>query len=313
MRDGMRVLVTGWPSFRHGEATAGDVLAMEAVRRTLAAAGIPYDLAWSPVFRPGGHTLPQAPPGRYSHLVFCCGPLHGPQVAGLHRRYARCRRIAVGVSVIDPADPAAAGFHAILARDGTGGSPRRDLAAGVGVPPVPVAGVCLAPGQREYGERRRHDEVTAGLGAWLEGQECARVVLDTRLDPRGWRNHATPSQVEAIIRRLDVVVTTRLHGLVLALKNGVPALAIDPVAGGAKVSAQARAWDWPAVITTGGRVGAGELDRQWRWCLSREAAERADTARLAARDGAAGPHSAGLTEDLLRLLGPRAAAPAHPG
>lgn len=33
-----------------------------------------------------------------------------------------------------------------------------------------------------------------------------------------------------MLRRLDVVVTTRLHGLVLALKNGVPALAVDPVA-----------------------------------------------------------------------------------
>jgi Polysaccharide pyruvyl transferase len=310
MSHGMRVLVTGWPSFRDGEATAGDVLAMEAVRRTLAAARIPCDLAWSPVFRPGGHTLAQASPGRYSHLVFCCGPLHGPQVAGLHRRYARCRRIAVGVSVIDPADPAVAGFHAILARDGAGADPRRDLAAGVGVPPVPVAGICLAPGQQEYGEQRRHDEVTAGLGAWLECQECARVPLDTRLDPRGWRNHATPSQVEAIIRRLDVVVTTRLHGLVLALKNGVPALAIDPVAGGAKVTAQALVWDWPAVITSDGRVAAGELDRQWRWCLSREAAERAAAARLAAYEGCAGT-APGLTADLLRLLDPPAAA-AHP-
>lgn len=29
----MRVPVTGWPSFLHGEATAGDVPAMGAVRR----------------------------------------------------------------------------------------------------------------------------------------------------------------------------------------------------------------------------------------------------------------------------------------
>jgi hypothetical protein len=161
-----------------------------------------------------------------------------------------------------------------------------------------VAGVCLAPGQPEYGGRRRHGEVTAGLDAWLARQECARVELDTRLDPRGWRNHATPSQVEALIRRLDVVVTTRLHGLVLGLKNGVPTLAIDPVAGGAKVTAQARAWDWPAVITTDRPVSAAGLDRLWRWCLSREGAERAGAARLAAYDT-----DGGLTGDLLRLLG----------
>jgi hypothetical protein len=31
----MRVLVTGWSSFLDGEATAGDVLSMEAVRDSL--------------------------------------------------------------------------------------------------------------------------------------------------------------------------------------------------------------------------------------------------------------------------------------
>ena len=86
-----RVLVVGWPSFLHGEATAGDVLAMEAVRQVLAAAAIPAELAWSPVLRPGDRTLADAAPQRYSDLVFCCGPLHGPQFADLHRRYAGCR------------------------------------------------------------------------------------------------------------------------------------------------------------------------------------------------------------------------------
>ena len=57
----------------------------------------------------------------------------------------------------------------------------------------------------------------------------AVVAIDTRLDANrtGLR---TPAQVESLIARTDVVVTTRLHGLVLALKNGVPAVAIDTVA-----------------------------------------------------------------------------------
>ena len=32
----MRVLITGWPSFWHGEATAGDVAAMDRVAAGLA-------------------------------------------------------------------------------------------------------------------------------------------------------------------------------------------------------------------------------------------------------------------------------------
>lgn len=35
-----RVLIVGWPSFLHGEATAGDVLAMEAARGVLSDAGL---------------------------------------------------------------------------------------------------------------------------------------------------------------------------------------------------------------------------------------------------------------------------------
>jgi hypothetical protein len=45
-----RILLTGWFSFRHGEGTAGDVLALDAVRTALDQAGLGYDMAWSPVF-----------------------------------------------------------------------------------------------------------------------------------------------------------------------------------------------------------------------------------------------------------------------
>ena len=55
----------------------------------------------------------------------------------------------------------------------------------------------------------------------------------------------TAAEVESLIARVDVVVTTRLHGLVLALKNGVPAVAVDPVRGGAKVCRQAQTLGWP--------------------------------------------------------------------
>ncbi|WP_243722928.1 polysaccharide pyruvyl transferase family protein [Actinomadura sp. 7K507] len=281
-RGQMRVLVTGWPSFLHGEATAGDVLAMEAVRHGLAEAGVGCDLAWSPVFRPGGLDLGRADPGRYTHLVFACGPLHGRQIEDLHRRYARCTRVAVGVSVIDPDDPAVTGFDAVLARDAPAEAPRHDLAALPATPSVPVAGVVLAPGQAEYGARR-DGRAEEELTDWLGARECARVPLDTRLDPRDWRLCTTAAELESALRRLDLVVTTRLHGLVLALKNGVPALAVDPVGGGAKVAAQARAWSWPAVVTVperapgrdGPLLDERELDRWWEWCLSPEGAGRA--------------------------------------
>ncbi|MFE9246499.1 polysaccharide pyruvyl transferase family protein [Nocardiopsis sp. NPDC006938] len=263
--------MAGWFSFLHGEATAGDVGAAEAVGAALRSAGIGHDVAWSPVFRPGGLSLNEAERRDYSALVFVCGPVSGEQVRDLHRRFPRCRRVAVGVSVVDPGDPAFLGFDTVLPRDGTGARPERDLAPGA---PrrgreLPVVGVILAPGQPEYGARAAHDRVHHTLGAWLVSKDCARVSLDTRLDRADWRHCADPRQFDGLVRRTDLVVTTRLHGLALALRNGVPALAVDPVVHGAKVAAQGWAWDWP-VLTVADHVRGPDpasLDRWWEWCL----------------------------------------------
>ncbi|MFC7328659.1 polysaccharide pyruvyl transferase family protein [Marinactinospora rubrisoli] len=296
----MRVLITGWFSFLHGEATAGDVGSAAAVETALHGAGVACDIAWSPAFRPDGLRLEDAAPERYSHLLFVCGPAHGPQVRTLHRRYARCRRIAAGVSIVDPDDPAVRGFHRVIARDRPGAPARPDLAYGAPRDATPpVVGVAAAPEQPEYGGRSGHGVVHRRIAAWLTARDCARVPLDTRLDRADWRHCATVPQFEALVRRLDMVVTTRLHGLVFALRNGVPALAVDPVAGGAKVGAQARVWDWPVAIAarSGEPPRASRLDELWRWCRSPDARER--LAGLARPLEGGGP----VVTEVLRVLG----------
>jgi hypothetical protein len=265
--DTARVLIVGWSSVLHGEATAGDVLSMRAVAEALTDAGIDAETAWSAVMcPPGGLCLDDADPGGYTHLVFACGPLHGAPIRELHERFADCIRIAVGVSVLDPGDPAVTGFSTVIARDVRGEGGLRDLAARPVPEAVPVVAVFLTHGQQEYGDRRRHDDVSGVLGRWLGSRDMARLDLDTRLDPRDWRLAATPGQLESVIRRVDVVVTTRLHGLVLALKNGVPVVAVDPVSGGAKVSAQARAWGWPVLATD--QLSTTALDEALAYALS---------------------------------------------
>ncbi|AZM59238.1 MULTISPECIES: polysaccharide pyruvyl transferase family protein [unclassified Streptomyces] len=298
-----RVLLTGWFSFRDGEATAGDVLAVRRVEEVLRASGTPYDVAWSPAFLPDALHLDSVRPGDYSHLVFVCGPLHGPQVEELHRRFAHCVRIAVGTSVIDPDDPAARGFHRVLPRDAPGSEPSEDLAARApAVPARPVVGVILTYGQEEYGEQRRHVQVADRVTRWLAGKDCARLELETRLDTHDWHLSATPAQVQSVLARLDLLVTDRLHGLVLALRVGTPVLAVDPVAGGAKVSAQARAVGWPALLSAE-QLDERRLDRWWDWCLTsgRVAARQV---RDAFRDGRV-PDGA---DRLMEVLAPRATA-----
>ncbi|MDB1087844.1 polysaccharide pyruvyl transferase family protein [Streptomyces sp. ACA25] len=285
---GGRTLLTGWFSFVEGETTAGDVLALRRVQQVLGRVGVPYDVAWSPRFRPGGLALADARPSDYARLIFVCGPLHGPQVARLHRRYAQCHRVAVGTSVIDPEDPAVTGFHRVLARDGGDVPPSPDLAARAPhAAEVPVAGVLLTHGQHEYGERRLHGTVAQCVTGWLAGTDCARVAVESRLDTRDGLLCATDGQFLSLLPRLDVLVTDRLHGLVLGLRARVPVLAVDPVRGGAKVTAQARVCRWPAVIAAE-RLEPERLDAWWSWCLTdgREAARRRSRAMRAAEDTA---------------------------
>jgi hypothetical protein len=76
--------VTGWFSFLHGDATAGDVLALARAEQVLGDTGLAYDIVWSPGFRPEGTHFADVDPAAYSRLVFVCGPVHGPQVEELH-------------------------------------------------------------------------------------------------------------------------------------------------------------------------------------------------------------------------------------
>lgn len=291
----MRVLVAGWWSFLHGEATAGDLAAGAAAAAWLTRAGVPHDVARSPVL--GGPPPDQLDPGAYTHLLFVCGPAAGRQVAELCERFAGCRRIAVGVS--DPDGDAASRFDLVLARDGPGRPPTPDLSWAE--PPTPsgrwplVAAVWANP-QPEYGDRQRHEEVHAALEAWLASRPLAVVRVDTRVDPR-LAAQRDGAQLDSVLAAADVVVTTRLHGMVLALRAGTPAIAVDPVAGGAKVTAQAGAVGWPAVLPAQ-EAEAATLDRLLAWCRSSEAAGA--VASSAAR-AAAG--SAAVEASLLDALG----------
>lgn len=293
------MLLTGWFSFPDGEATAGDVLALRRVEDVLRGTGIPYDIAWSPGFRPEALHLDRLRTADYTHLVFVCGPLHGPQVERLHRRFAHCVRIAVGTSVIDPDSPAVTGFHRVLPRDAPDREPVEDLAARAPqVPARPVVGVILTHGQHEYGALRRHGQVAEEVTRWLAAKDCARLELETRLDTQDWHLSATPAQLQSVLARLDLVVTDRLHGLVIALRVGTPVLAVDPVEGGAKLTAQARACGWPALVPAE-RLDVRQLDRWWDWCLTggRVAARQA---RDGFREGAAPDSADRLVEALAR-------------
>jgi hypothetical protein len=273
-----RALVTGWFSFKDMGATAGDLIARDVAVEWLHDAGYQVDVANDPAF-PGGIDLDRARPDDYTHLVFVCGPIgNGWPIPDLLDRFQHCETVGLNLSMLEPLDvwnP----FDILFERDSSVRA-RPDVTFAAAPRQVPVLGTILVHPQGEYVDGR-HDAVGAAIDGLIRRHDVAAVPIDTRLD-----NNATGLQsagaVEALVGRMDAVVTTRLHGMVLALKQGVPALVIDPIPGGAKVTRQAAVLGWP-VISASESADPTALDIGLSYCLSSEAWGAALRCRAAAR------------------------------
>ena len=252
----MRTLVAGWFSFEQMGATAGDLLAKDLVCEWLELAGQAYDVALAPPFQ-GGVRWESIDPTCYSQIVFVCGPFgNGEPLVGFLQRFSGCRLIGMNLSMLDSLDnwnP----FDLLWERDSSR-TARPDISFLSRRKSVPLVGVVLVHHQTEY-KGALHQVANEAIQRLIDSRQMATVRIDTRLDTNG-TGLRSPAEVESLIARMDVVLTTRLHGLVLALKNGIPAIAIDPIAGGAKVRPQADIIEWPLVFTSEAlddRVGIG--------------------------------------------------------
>ncbi|HEV7725493.1 MAG TPA: polysaccharide pyruvyl transferase family protein [Modestobacter sp.] len=275
----MRVLVAGWFSFDEFIATVGDELGAGVVVGWLRELGIDHDVAWAPYFQRGPNWR-DVDPADYTHLIFVSGPLFDlPALRELSAAFAGAQRWAVNVSVVSDAGRAL--FDRVWERDAPGLA-RPDLAGGTTTPDVPVLAVAFAPPQEEYGSRSRADRVRGVLEDWLRARAMPWFELGMDLYEKPYDRF--PSQVEALIRRADVVVSMRLHALVLGLVHGVPVIACDGVAGGAKVSAQATALGWPLLLTAG-EIDPHALDAALEHALSGTLADPIAQAQRRMREG----------------------------
>jgi hypothetical protein len=279
----MRALVAGWFSFPWYGATAGDLLAAVVVGNWLDEAGCPYDVALVETLGTGVDAM-TVDAMRYTHLVFVCGPLgEGEPVLGLLQRFKHARTIGLDLTMLHPIEQWQP-FDLLLERD-SDRTARPDISLLADVPELPVIALVLAHEQKEY-PLGRHREVHETARAALAAFDAAVVEVDTCLDPPNAQGLSSPAKVLAVLSRADAVVTTRLHGLVLALKVGVPVVAIDPVANGAKVARQAAALGWNEVLvpeqTTIESVTAALVR-----CLELDAKPRAQACAHAAADALA--------------------------
>src|SRR5262249_52775323 len=262
-----RILVTGWFSFEDGHATAGDLLACELICEWLKAAGCGYDVALVPALGVGVDWR-SVDPQCYSHVVFVCGPFaDGPNVRELLDRFACCRLIGVNLSMLVPLDQWNP-FDLLLERDSSADA-RPDITFLSQGTRVPVVGVILV----EPHEGALDQVANQAIHRLIQSREMVAVPIDTRLDTNTSRLRSA-AEVESLIARMDLVITTRLHGLVLALKNGVPAIAIDPIPRGFKIERQAHTVGWPVVLPVD-ELTNERLEKAFDFCLTEEARKTA--------------------------------------
>lgn len=278
--DQARTLVMGWFSFELFGATAGDLMARDVVCDWLRDAGHECDVALAAPFE-GGVDWRSVDPSAYTHLLFVCGPFGDNEVTReFFDRFSHCRKLGMNLSMLQPVDQWNP-FDLLIERDSSR-TANPDFSLLCDLPKVPVVGLLLVHPQQEYKERGRHKQANEAIRRLIDANEMAVVDIDTRLDQNrtGLRSS---KEVESLIARMDLVLTTRLHGLVLAVKNGVPALAVDAIAGTAKVTSQADSIGWPVGLSVDSMTDS-DLQKAYDYCLSNEARKAARDCSASARE-----------------------------
>jgi hypothetical protein len=258
----MRTLVADWFTFEQMGATAGDLVARDVACDWLERAGHPYDVALAPPFS-GGVDWRLVDPQSDSHGVFVCGPFgNGWPLTAFLPRFAGCRFVGPILSMFEPLD----GWNPVsflLERD-ISARAHPDIYS-----------------QPEYKGKDIHRVANDSVHRFVVSRKMSVVPIDTCLDSNstGLRSAA---EVESLIARMDLVMTTRLHGMVIALKNGVPAIAIDLVARGRKIRRQAKTLGW-AVALTADALTDEALQRAFDYCLTKPARTKAKDCCVRAR------------------------------
>ena len=263
----MCVLVSGWFSFENMGATAGDLIACDVLCNWLTSAGISYEIAYAPPFD-GGVRWQHTDPGKYTHIIFVCGPFgNGWPVTEFLEHFKGVKLVGLNLTLLESLEQWNP-FEFCYERD-SASSHRPDITFASCSERIPVVGVILAHLQKEYGSRSKHAEANEAIQNLVSSRHIVRIDIDTSLE-----NNAgglkTPEEIESLIAKMDIVVTTRLHGLALSIKNGVPVVALDPIEGGDKITRQARSIGWPVVFSPG-QYSPEKIEEAFQFCTTNEA------------------------------------------
>ena len=249
-----RILVTFCGTLdKRGEVTTiGDLMAVYNVALYLTRSVGHVDIAWSGnLFDLTRYCIDVegADQPHYDAVLYVCGPLTAGHKHFLARFHAS-KKIALGVSItgrgtgtLNPLDF----LDAVYVRDSDLQS-NFDLAlADVGYPHLMAStkirdsrvAICLAGDQAEYGADDGFDKAEDLIQQVTTNHQIVSVqtlLASTR---------PLPASVELDLQCSSALITTRMHGALLAIYHGVPLISIDQIRTGAKVTKMVTQLDWP--------------------------------------------------------------------
>lgn len=117
--------------------------------------------------------------------------------------------------------------------------------------------MCLVGDQSEYGADDGYQKAAA-LAEQVAAVHRA-VQVQTLLD----EHRPIPASVEIDLQCATTMITTRMHGSLLAIFHGVPVIALDQINHGAKVTRMVSQLDWPVynAWTTDAEAIARQLEQ----------------------------------------------------
>ncbi|PST17626.1 hypothetical protein C7U61_18535 [Rhizobium sp. JAB6] len=256
-----RILVAWYGAFS-GHGTIGDLRSLETVTANLVGVGHEVLHATAAELNlPGARRVDwrTIDPSSVDAVLFVCGPIlrFHPWTQELFAHFASTHLAGVGVSLLPADDPNHSNpFDRVFARQG--GPTRYGDVAIVAPNPVDrrnrptraerVIGLALRGQQGEYGDERCR---------WQETEAVVQRILTSAAEDGPLRvvtieNHLTraampANAIEAQYGDCDLILTSRFHGAIAAMRQGVPFIAIDQISGGAKVYDLLADLGWPYV------------------------------------------------------------------
>ena len=254
-----RRLLVAWYGAFAGHGTVGDVFALETLVTHLVGRGHRVSHATADRISIVGSERVQwdtALPNDFDAVMFVCGPILSfhPRTNAFFQRFASVPLAGVGVSMMPASHPHHTNpFRFVLAREGWG-ERHGDLAILAPQPihaPVrhrPKIGLSLRGRQTEYGEDRCLWQQTESLARELAKVARERIDADILdIENHLARSGRMASEIEAQYGECSLVITSRFHGAIAAIRQGVPYVAIDQIKGGAKLTSLLAPLSWPHV------------------------------------------------------------------